>query len=428
MSLVVYSAGVRVGVLDMAADEPFYGFTYDSSYLASEHASPLSLSLPLWETRFGGGDALPFFEGLLPEGDVRASLARQLGISAHSPAKLLRSLGKDCAGDVAVLEEDDPYQPPATDLYALLDGGLERIAANPHAEISRLRAENRLSLAGGQERIALYHDSREPMGAGWWIPLEGSPSTHIVKPLANEAYPQLVHNEYLCMRLAQLVGIDAAEVDVVACKRPLLVVRRFDREGTGRRNADGLEIQRRLRQEDFCQALGCDSSRKYEADGGPSIADVRILLLGYSANALEDLVSLLRLVLFNYLVGNCDAHAKNYSMMLGTRDAVRLAPAYDLVSTTVYDGEFGSALSRRMGMRIGAHANIDKVTAEDLRMLAGEMGVSARLVDREFRELSAAMLGAIDVAVDDLASCVSDDASELVARIRAGIERRSLLR
>ena len=128
MNLVVYSGGKRAGVLDMAADEPFYGFTYDRAYLASSDAAPLSVSLPLQEDRFDGTRVLPYFEGLLPEGDVRASIARQLGISEHSPAKLLRALGKDCAGDVAILEEDDPYQPPADDSYSLLDGGLARIS------------------------------------------------------------------------------------------------------------------------------------------------------------------------------------------------------------------------------------------------------------------------------------------------------------
>ena len=195
MNLVVYSAGRRAGLLDMAGGEPFYGFTYDGAYLASPDAAPLSLSLPLREGRFDGAQALPFFEGLLPEGDVRAAVARQVGISERSPAKLLRALGKDCAGDVAVLEEDDPYQPPAEGAYAHLPEGLSRIARNPFGEISRLRAGSRLSLAGGQEKIALYHDGREPIDAGWHVPLAGSPSTHIVKPQVHDAYPLLAHNE-----------------------------------------------------------------------------------------------------------------------------------------------------------------------------------------------------------------------------------------
>ena len=425
MNLVVYTAGIRAGMLDMAADEPFYGFTYDASYLASGQASPLSLSLPLQVGRFDEAHALPFFEGLLPEGDVRASVARQFGVSANSPAKLLRALGKDCAGDVAVLEEDDPYQPPATDRYAHMDEGLSNIARNPFGEISRLRSGGRLSLAGGQEKIGLYHDSREPFDSGWYVPLEGSPSTHIVKPQVHEAYPQLVYNEYLCMALAQRAGIEAAKATVVRSERPMLVIERFDREKAGRRTADGLEVYRRLRQEDLCQALGFDSSRKYELDGGPGIAAICRLLLEHSARFLQDRKALLRLVLFNYLVGNCDAHAKNYSVMLGKAEAVHLAPAYDLVSTTVYDGSFGSELSRGMGMRIGAHSNIDRVTAEDFPLLASELGLSSQVVRREMAMLAEAMLAGIEDAAGSLQELVPDDIGELVSRIRAGIERRA---
>ena len=425
MRLAVYSGGVRVGTLDMAAGEPFYGFAYDAPYLSSGAAAPLSLSLPLQEGRFDGFSALPFFEGLLPEGDVRAAVARQLGISERSPAKLLRALGRDCAGDVAVLEEDDPYQPPADDEYAPLEGGLERIAANPFGEISRLRAGGRLSLAGGQEKIALYHDGREPLGRGWWVPLGGSPSTHIVKPQVHDAYPQLVHNEFFCMRLAKHAGIDAAEVDLVTPGRPMLVIGRFDRASTGRTGGDGLSVYRRLRQEDFCQALGFDSSRKYEADGGPGVADMRGLLLAHSARFIQDGDALLKLVLFNYLVGNCDAHAKNYSVMLGAGGAVRLAPAYDLVSTTAYDGTFGSQLARGMGMRIGAHANIDRVTAEDFPLLASDLGTSAKRLRGAAAALAEALPAAADAAAAELAERAREDASELVGRIRGGIESRS---
>ena len=425
MSLVVYSAGRRAGLLDMANSEPFYGFTYDSAYLASPDAAPLSLSLPLRESRFDGAQALPFFEGLLPEGDVRAAIARQLGISERSPAKLLRALGKDCAGDVAVLEEDDPYQPPAEDAYAHLPEGLSRIARNPFGEISRLRAGNRLSLAGGQEKIALYHDGREPIDAGWYVPLAGSPSTHIVKPQVHDAYPLLAHNEYLCMRLARRVGLDVAEVDFVDDARPLLVVERFDREKTGCSGEMGLELFHRLRQEDFCQALGFDSSRKYEADGGPSIADMLAALLAHSARFLDDREELLRLISFNYLVGNCDAHAKNYSVRLGAGGVIRLAPAYDLVATTVYDGSFGAELARWMGMRIGSHSNIDRITGDDFALLASELGIPPKRMASTVRGMSEAMLASFDAAAEDLSNRSHDDASELASRVRVGIEKRA---
>ena len=425
MKLIVYSRGIRAGVLDMADSEPFYGFTYDPEYLASRDAGALSLSLPLQEARFDGSQALPFFEGLLPEGDVRTSIARQLGVSESSPARLLKALGKDCAGDVSVLEEDDPYQPPAQDAYAPLDDGLARIARNPFGEISRLRAGNRLSLAGGQEKIALYHDDRENIASGWYVPVKGSPSTHIIKPQINEMYPQLVYNEFLCMKLAKLIGIHVASVSLATYDRPLLIIERFDREKTGQANADGLAIYTRTKQEDFCQALGFDSSHKYELDGGPGIADLCKLLLSYSARFIEDRQSLMRLVLFNYLIGNCDAHGKNYSAQLGASGAIRLAPAYDLLSTTVYDGSFGAELARGMGMRIGRHANIDRVAPEDFTLLANECGLSKKRLFAMARELVEQVANRFDEAKQELAQATADDIGELTSRIWTGIEARS---
>ena len=425
MSLIVYSDGLRIGTLDMEDSEPFYGFTYDPAFLASHDAAPLSLSLPLQTARFSGSQTLPYFEGLLPEGDVRAAIARQLGISENSPAKLLEVLGKDCAGDVAVLEEDDPYQPPADDVYAPLSEGLELIARNPRGEIARLREDNRLSLAGGQEKIALYHDERRKIDAGWHIPLAGSPSTHIIKPQADDNYPQLVYNEFLCMRLARQVGLIAAEADIIPLERPLLVIKRFDREMTNRTNEDGLAIYRRLKQEDFCQALGFDSRHKYETDGGPGISDLSNALLAHSTQFLKDCEALLRLVLFNYLLGNCDAHAKNYSLMLGHTGNVRLAPAYDLVSTTVYDGTFGGILSKRMGMGIGAHSNIDQVTPDDFVLLAEDIGIRLDLLIHIARDLLEALPTHFGEAADDLRAAVADDVSGMTERIRAGIEKRS---
>jgi len=424
MTLIVYSGGLRSGILDMADGEPFYGFAYDGAYLARGDAFPLSLSLPLREERFSGAESLPYFEGLLPEGEVRASIARQLGISPNSPAGLLRALGKDCAGDVTVLEEDDPYQPPAEDSYAPLPEGLAAIARNPHGEIAHLRADNRLSLAGGQEKIGLYHDGREPMDAGWHVPLEGSPSTHIIKPQVLDAYPNLACNEYLCMKAAKLAGLAVAEVEILALERPMLVVERFDRAPTGRESRDGLQVFRRLRQEDFCQALGFPSSRKYEMDGGPGVRDACGLLRAHSSSAIRDRDELLRLLLFNFAIGNCDAHAKNLSIAIGSLGAVRLAPAYDLVSTTVYDRSYGSSLSRSLGMRIGEHANIDRVTRGDVKLLAGQAGVSPAYLQRIAEGVAGTLPACLDEAGRILREQAPLDTGDLLRRITEGAKAR----
>ena len=424
MKLIVYSKGIRAGVLDMAAGEPFYGFTYDADYLASEHPLQLSLSLPLQQARFTGAESLPYFEGLLPEGDVRASIARQLGISEHSPAKLLRALGRDCAGSISVLEEDDPYQPPADDRYIELPGGLQQIVKNPYGEISKLRAEHRLSLAGGQEKIALYHDDREPMDRGWYVPVEGSPSTHILKPQVDNRYPNLVFNEYFCMTLAGSADIPSANVELPLGTGELLAVRRYDRQTVRRTSSEGFNVVERIAQEDFCQALGFSSERKYQQDGGPRIYDLANLLLRHSSNYLVDRRERARLLAFNFFIGNCDAHAKNYSVLQETDGSVRLAPAYDLVSTTVYDGNYGGQLSRSMGMSIGTHSNIDRVNANDMIALAEDLSWLHTSVAQVFSETAKALRSSFARVAQSNKDRATDGIDQLLERIDAGIEAR----
>lgn len=108
---------------------------------------PLSLSLPLSARRYTGYEAMPFFEGLLPEDDVREAVARQFHVSAMRPMELIRVLGKDCAGDVVILEEGDSCDLPGEAAYVPLPSTLEEIVRYPYGAIAQLRAEYRLSLA-----------------------------------------------------------------------------------------------------------------------------------------------------------------------------------------------------------------------------------------------------------------------------------------
>lgn len=425
--LNVYRSGVLAGRLDMAANEGFYGFTYDMTYLGSNDARPLSASLPLQEKRFSGQQSLPYFEGLLPEGDVRAAIARQLHLPPSSPARLLRALGRDCAGDVAVLEEDDPYQPPAPNSYAPLEGGLERLAHSPGATIAALRNQNRLSLAGGQEKIALYHDPSCDMLAGWYVPLEGSPSSHIVKPQMSDTYPALAANEFVCMRVLEDSGlVPTAHVDLLFPESPLLVIARYDRTRSPEPSSSGLPLLQRVHQEDFCQALAF--STKYEADGGPGFSAMRTLLGRVSANYAEDLRRLLRMALFNYLVGNCDAHAKNFSLVYSAHGGTRLAPAYDVLSTTVYSDGFGAPLSRGMGMKIGRHLNIDRIERQDFEGLRAAFGVSPRLFGEEVDRVSHVSFETFERAAEHLMDDGFARVDELLEHVKAGwTQRRAVL-
>ena len=431
MILNVFRSKVKVGSLDILANEPFYGFTYDSEYLASPSALPLSLSLPLAQSRYCGIEAQPYFEGLLPEGEARDAIARRLGISRRSPTKLIRALGRECAGDISILDEtEDPppglnqSQEKDQNIYLPLEGGIQRIAENPHEELPRLQENMRLSLAGGQGKIALYHDDTKHITQGWYIPLNGLPSTHIIKPGLLEAhYTHLTLNEFLCLRAASECGIHAVDVDLLCPEMPVIIVRRYDRiisDGV----INGLKAVHRVHQEDCCQACGVKSDLKYEHDGGPGFKQVRGLLVKHARLPFKDIETLIKWGMYNYLIGNCDAHSKNLSLLHNMDGSVSLAPAYDLISTTIYDGCFGSKLSRNMGMRIGFHENIDKVNAEDFNIFARDVHVRLQQVVSLGKELIRRIPLAFNSAVLAAESAGFSAARDVAGRIMCGCEQR----
>ncbi len=424
--LRVYKGGVLVGVLDKGDGEPFYGFTYDEAYLKMSSAMPLSLSLPLSARRYTGHEAMPFFEGLLPEGDVREAVARQFHVSALRPMELIRVLGKDCAGDVVVLGEDDGCDLPEEAAYVPPLNALEEIARYPYGAISQLRAEYRLSLAGGQEKIALFHDDRAPLAEGWFAPLAGAPSSHIIKPQVTDRFPFLALNEFMCMEAARALGLDVPDAAIVPGEHPpFFVVRRYDRE-SAEESGDGTpQMLRRVHQEDFCQAIGRTSGEKYETRKTHHAQDMAAILVGYAARPIEALGELFRRIALNYLIGNCDAHLKNYSLLLREGAAVSLAPVYDLVCTAIYDGRFGGGLSRSMGIRIGDHLNIDRVTPSDFLLLARDMRQPKRVAATILEELVGSMEAAFETAAIELAKVgAGDDAYAMAQRIVAGAAKR----
>lgn len=423
MTLRVFSDHAFVGKLDMREGESFYGFTYDQAYLSFPNALPLSLSLPLNESRFSGEEALPYFEGLLPEGDYRAFIARKLGISRKSPAKLLRALGQDCAGDITIVEDDES---PLVDqhAYEIFPESISNIALEPVETITRIQAETRLSLAGGQGKIALYHKESKSLDKEWYIPLSGSPSTHILKPSTlDERYPHLALNEFICGNAASACGIETATTDILYPENPLLVVRRYDRVW-GEEQNDGLRAITRIHQEDCCQALGIPSILKYQIDGGPGFVPIYNLIKKYSERPSRDLLAFLKLGIFNYLIGNCDAHAKNYSLLHNGNRTVSLAPAYDLICTTIYDGKYGSKLRRGLGMSIGIHNNIEKVKPEDFRELAADLNLRLSAIQTLCKELIEGVRPAFEKAARKANNQGFLKAEELSERIVWDMEKR----
>jgi serine/threonine-protein kinase HipA len=158
--------------------------------------------------------------------------------------------------------------------------------------------------------------------------VDGTPSTHILKPEIAR-FPDTVPNEAFCMRLAARLGLPVAGVEIVATNggHRLIAVVRYDRSV----GADG--TVERLHQEDLCQATGTPPHQKYQDDGGPSLRRIAEILRSVDPDGLP---RLLRAVVLNVVIGNGDAHAKNFSLLHERTGSLRLAPLYDLMSTLVY--------------------------------------------------------------------------------------------
>lgn len=341
-------------------------FSYDSTYLEAG-GRPLSLNLPLSAETFPHRDCLAFFGNLLPEEDVRTQLALATGISAGNDYRLLERFGGDVAGAVTLLPSDEPSPEPDRDELQILsperlDEILVRLPQRPLAADES--GEVRLSLAGAQSKLPVVE-----VEEGFALP-HGSdrPTTHILKPEPSR-FPGLVANEFFCMRLAAEAGLEVARVEraKTVSGLPYLIVSRYDRDLTQ-------EPVRRLHQEDLCQALGKLYIEKYQEDGGPGVREAMALIDEASSAPARDRPQLWLALVFNFLIGNCDAHGKNYSLLYDA-GAPRLAPLYDLVSTAAYD-----ELTTRLAMSIDGAKNLDEVDLDAWRKLAAEIGFAPRFV------------------------------------------------
>ena len=237
----------------------------------------------------------------------------------------------------------------------------------------------RISLAGAQDKMAVVVEG-DQIG----LPRGTTPSTHIVKPSSTVrrgrrgrdlAYPALVANEAFCMTLARESGLTVPDVRVMDIDgEPALLISRYDRDW---RNG---QVER-VHQEDFCQALGVPGRLKYEKNGGPDVGRYLALLGRWSADVADDVAQLVDLIAFNYLIGNADGHAKNFSLL--HRNGLRLAPAYDLLSTHVY-----SHLTKEMGTSINGMFDSRAIKPIHWRKEIERLDLSVRLYARRLANLA----------------------------------------
>lgn len=349
-------------------------FLYEEEYIGGHGAVPLSMSLPLGHRAFPEQAFRPYLEGLLAEGEPRRSLCAEAGVPEDDWLSLLVYCGRDCIGDVVVWDAVRDGLPPSKvsheSFVPVTVPELQSILGTSSGVASSNNA-SRLSLAGTQDKIGLAHAPTEPWKDGWLRPEGLAASTHILKSSELRDLPEL---EFLCMRAASDCDIRCAETHLVSFGRATTISSRFDRHivlDAQKR----IESVGRLHQEDLAQALGETSASKYAELSGGTIATIARLLRERSASPLRDLTMLARILLFNYLIGNCDAHLKNYSFTYGADGVPTLAPAYDLVSTTYFE-----RFSRDMAMAVGNHRDIDAVEPDDFRTLATDLGLGPAAV------------------------------------------------
>ena len=383
--LAIWLYGRQVAVVESERKGRLRLSYTDDALATYEGGTPLlSLTFPLTRDRYPNGVTRSFLEGLLPEGESRGAIAADLDLPASDVFGLIGALGKDCAGALVIQPADDPPPPIPTTRTAepLSSGDLGELVANLHSAPLGIDRSVRLSLAGVQEKLLL---TRMPDGA-WGRPVEGTPSTHILKPEI-ERFANTVENEAFCMRVAKHLGLSVANVETILVDEgPVLVVERYDRVV----DPDG--TVHRVHQEDFCQVLGLPPDRKYEQEAGPTLARVARVLQEVAEAAASE--TLLRALTLNVALGNCDAHGKNFSLLHTESGALRLAPLYDLLSTRLYP------LDETLAMYVDSVQKADRVTAERIVNEAVSWGMTRRSVE----EIVSDALDRLPVAVSAAAS------------------------
>jgi serine/threonine-protein kinase HipA len=362
--------------------------SYTDDALASyEGGTPLlSLALPLTRDRYPNGVTRAFLDGLLPEGEPRRAIAADLDLPASDVFGLLAALGKDCAGALVIQPRDDPSPPLPTTRTAepLSEDDLAELVANLRSAPLGVGRTVRLSLAGVQEKLLL---ARMPDGK-WGQPVDGTPSTHILKPEI-ERFANTVENEAFCMRVAKHLGLTVANVEIMLVDgRPVLVVERYDRIV----DPDG--TVHRVHQEDFCQALGLPPDKKYEQDAGPTLARVARIVQDVAEPSASE--ALLRALTLNVALGNCDAHGKNFSLLHTESGALRLAPFYDLLSTTLYP------LDNKLAMYVDSVQKADRVTADRIVNEATRLGMRRGRVEEIVADSLDRLPAAVSAAADEV--------------------------
>lgn len=321
-------------------------FAYDSGIGAG-----IACTLPAHQRTHTWPQGLhPFFQHLTPEGWLRGKQARQSEIQPEDDFGLLLRYGRDCIGAVSII---NPAVPAHAERANILDP-LDAATSQPR------------TLSGVQPKILATKIADK------YVPAGPDGAAPYIAKFPSEDLPDLMINEDLTLKLCRdLLGRDAvtdAHRDIVqGLSRPALLVRRFDRGAHGEK----------YRLEDFAQLLNKPRGRDFNGKYDASFEDCARVIRAYSVRAEVDLLRFFERIIVFFLLGNGDAHLKNFSL-LETTDGLRLSPAYDVVNTYVYGAR---GFTTRFGLRIGdAVLQHDQVTGAVLSQLGHDIGLSKTAV------------------------------------------------
>ncbi|MCK1641506.1 type II toxin-antitoxin system HipA family toxin [Bradyrhizobium sp. 157] len=343
-------------------------FIYDSNWRGTQGAYPLSLSMPLAAEQHGPASVQAFLWGLLPDNErVLDRWAKKFQVSARNAFALISHVGVDCAGAIQFVTPDR--------LEALRTGENDKIEwlgppeiakrlqalREDHAAWRLPRDTGQFSLAGAQPKTALLLKKGQ-----WGIPSGRVPTTHILKPPTGH-FDGHAENEHVCLLLARNLGLPVADTKVMRFENEVaIVVERYDRQLSGN------DIIR-IHQEDVCQAMGIQPTKKYQNEGGPTPANVIDVLRTYSTDRAADVQTFVSALGYNWLIGGPDAHAKNYSLLLAGGPHVRLAPLYDVASILPYDDVDMRKI--KLAMKVGGEYKLDLIGLRQWQKFARETRV-----------------------------------------------------
>jgi len=428
MNIDILVNGQPVGRLSHDPQLNRFSFAYANEWLIREDRFALCPQIPLspqdTETPETHSAAVrQFFENLLPEGQALDDAAAAHQVSKSNLSAMLMAVGRETAGAISI-KTDRSITGDQDQLRPLpLEEISERVQHRPHQPFSVWDGKVRLSIAGFQDKIAAYRKN------GNWFLVEGPnyASTYILKPEpVSDLMRGLTTNEFFCMRLAMAAKLPAATVELMHVPEPVLVIERFDRK-LADHGVDRLHII------DGCQALGLSVGYKYERPYGNN-PDVKHIRDGASLPRLFELIDrasptpaaqrlqLLRWAIFQVLIGNTDAHAKNLSFF-STAAGLILSPAYDLVSGIAFPSE---SIDKTYAMAIGDAFSADEISPYEWANFAAGCRLSLSLVSKELERMASLVLK----VVDDVAQKALQEGAEpghlsiVAAAIKAECQRQ----